>query len=422
VTEEPASLWRNTSFTIFWTVQSISVVGNTFSFVAMPLLVLEATGSLVQMGLLTAVASVVSVVFGPFAGVLVDQMSRRMLMVVSNLARAVLFGLIPLVWWLSGPQIWLLYAVTASTSGFGILFHVAYVTAVPNLVAKSQITQANGRLEATYAVAYVVGPMLAGTVSGLFGTVTAVAVDAVSFVMCVVGLLFVRWRPKASAGDPEPAVESTKDKFLVGVRFLWRQPVMRALTVLLTLFTFLTLGLTDVFIYHVRNGQGNGDQAVGFVLGAASVGAIAGALIASSVRKRLGFGACWLGSILLCALSIGFFGLTTNVAAATVVAMVFSFGQSVAGVCSMSLRQEVTPDHMLGRVTSAFWTIHSALGPVGAAVVTAMAANIGVTQTCVLVGGLCLMTVVGGLFTPVRQRDPETNYAEGESVGVAVGR
>lgn len=422
MTDPATSLWRNTSFTIFWAVQSVSVVGNTFSLIALPLLVLDATGSLVQMGVLTAVASAVALVFGPFAGVMVDQLNRRSLMVVSNLARAVLFGLIPLVWWLSGPLTWLLYVVTAVTAGFGIVFQVAYVTAIPNLVAKSQITQANGRMEATTAVAYVVGPMLAGTVASLFGTVTAIAVDSISFLICVVGLLFVRWRVKEATSGPQPQPESTKDKFLVGVRFLWRHPLMRALTVLLTLLTFLTVGLTDIFIYHVRNSQQSGDQAVGLVLGAASVGAIAGALVAGPIRKRLGFGVSWLGANLLCALSIAFFGLTTNLIAAAVLATIFTFGESMAGVCTMSLRQEVTPDHILGRVTSAFWTMHTALAPVGAAVITATAANFGVAPTCILVGGLCLMVVLGGLVTPVRRRDPERNHAEGGSGSVAVGR
>lgn len=80
---------------------------------------------------------------------------------------------------------------------------------------------------------------------------------------------------------------------------------------------------------------------------------------------------------------------------------------SVAGICSMSLRQQVTPDHLLGRVTSAFWTIHFSMGPVGAAVLTWGAARYGTTPVFVLAGVGCLLIAMTALFTPVRGRHPE---------------
>lgn len=74
-----------------------------------------------------------------------------------------------------------------------------------------------------------------------------------------------------------------------------------------------------------------------------------------------------------------------------------------AGICSMSFRQEVTPDHLLGRVTSAFWTLHNSLGPLGTAALTAAAARYGVTATCVVGGTACVAITLAALATPIRQ-------------------
>jgi len=88
-------------------------------------------------------------------------------------------------------------------------------------------------------------------------------------------------------------------------------------------------------------------------------------------------------------------------------AAVYMAGESVGGICSMSLRQEVTPDHLLGRVTSAFWTIHGAPGPVGAALLGWAAGRYGVVPVLVTSGTGCLLLAVVALFTPIRLAAPE---------------
>jgi MFS family permease len=185
---ESRGLWANRDFNVFWFGQTLSELGNAFALVALPLLVLpllvlpllvlpllvlpllvlpllvlRATGSVAQMGLLTAIAGVGSICTGLFAGSLVDRLDRRRLMILCDLARIMLYGLIP-VCWAVRPQVWLLYLVMALTSVFDMTFKVTYMTAVSNLVDGDRIVAANGRLETTNAIAYIVGPMLAGVV------------------------------------------------------------------------------------------------------------------------------------------------------------------------------------------------------------------------------------------------------------------
>ncbi|WP_232667770.1 MFS transporter [Pseudonocardia sp. TRM90224] len=317
------------------------------------------------------------------------------------MARAVLLAAVPLSW-LLGPQVWLLYVVIALTSAFGMIFRVGYVTAVPNLVGQDRVVVANSRLESTNALAFIIGPMFAGLLSGQLGAATAIAVNAATFGISATALAVVRFPSGRSA------VEGVHT-LLAGFTFLWRTPVLRWLAMLLTVISFLTLGMTDVIIYQVRAGLGQSDQVVGVVVGIAGGGTMLAAALTPVLRRRLGFGPCWLGSYVLCGLAVGVVALSNDTVTLAVAVFGYSFGLGLAGISSMSLRQSVTPDHLLGRVTSAFWTAHSALAPLGAAAITGLVAAHGARGPLLAVGAVFLLVVLIGLGTPIRSRHPERN-------------
>ncbi|MEU8192651.1 MFS transporter [Microbispora amethystogenes] len=415
-------LWRDRNFMVFWGSQTLSVAGDSFALIAVPLLVLHVTGSVAQMGLLTGLASAASVAAGVFAGVLADRLDRRRLLIWCDLARMALYGIVPVAW-AFGPKIWLLYVVLPAAEAIGMVFQVTYVTVVRNLVEPSRITEANGRLGATSAAAGIGGPLLAGVVAGWAGPTAAIAVNAASFGISALGVVMIRFGRQPSAGVRQEgaAPEGQEDQeargpwreMLAGARFLWRQPVLRALTVLLSFFIFLTLGLTDVLIYHLKHDLGQPDGAVGAVLAVAGLGTVAGSLLVGPVRRRLGFGASWIGAIAVAGLAVVGLGTSGGVPAVAAAAAVYLGCVSVAGIASMSLRQQVTPDHLLGRVTSAFWTIHFSLGPAGAAVLTWGAQRHGVAAVCLLAGAACLLIALAAFFTPIRQPNPELSGAAG---------
>lgn len=399
--EEAKSLWRERDFGVFWVAQTLSVLGDSFALIALPLLVLEATGSLARMGLLTAVGAAASVLAAVFAGTLVDRVDRRRLLIVCDLVRMVLYGLVPLVW-LAGPRIWVLYTVLPLCEAVGMLFAVGYVTVVRGLVGTGRLTEANGLLNATAAAAGVLGPLCAGLVAAWAGPAAAVGVDAASFGVSALCLVLVRLR--ARAGDDErPARTSVRRDLRTGISFLRGHPVLRWLTVLLFGFSFLTLGLTDLVIFHVKHDLGHDDHAVGTVMAVGAVGAVAGSLLVARVRRRLGFGFTWIGSVAMCGLAFAGLGRVHGTAAVALLSAVFLACVGMAGTCSMSLRQEVTPEHLLGRVTSAFWTLQYAAAPVGAAVLTWTAERAGTTPAAAVAGGCCVLLAVAALATPIRR-------------------
>lgn len=418
--DSQANLRHNRDFMLFWFGQSLSMLGDAFATIALPLLVLQVTGSVAQMGLVTGISAVGFVITSIFAGIVVDRVDRRRLMIGCDILRTGVYVSIPLCWWLFGPQVWLIYVVVAIGSCLGALFRVAYVTAIANLVEKDQITAANGQIQVTSAIAFLAGPVLAGLVSSAFGPTFAIGLDALSFAISALLLLFIRLRPviqsslsgqaAADATDQSGAVEqrgmlrTILQEFLAGLRFLWNQPLLRAISIMLAALTLLASGAEDIFIYHIKHDMRLGDAQVGIVFGLASVGSLLAGLLVSRMRKRWGFGVCWFGGWIVNACALLLIGLSFNLVLVAVLATGFIFGQTVAGISSLSLRQEITPDYLLGRVTSVFWTIQFAPGALGAVFTTILAQRIGTQSTLLIIGGLSLLVIVVGFFTPMRQR------------------
>jgi MFS family permease len=396
-------LSRNPGFNTYWFGQALSVLGDAFAMVATPLLVLRATGSVVAMGLLTTTAGVGAVLSGLVAGIVVDRADRRKLMVACDTARALLWLSVALVWTLRGPSLPLLFVVSFAASALGNAFQVACITAVRNLVAREQIIAANGRLMASFALMTLVGPMLAGVVCRRYGPALALGLDALSFVCSAVSLLFVRLRREpATAADGGARGRGAAHELLAGVQYLWSQPVLRAITVLLAGSTLILAARNDLLIYLVKHGLRGGDDDVGLVFGVASAGAVAAGLIAARLRASVGFPVSWLGGGFVLSIGLLLVGAAHGLRGVTAATVLIAFADTVRGVNSMTLRQEITPDHLLGRVTAAFWTLINVPIAVGPALATAVAARVGVRATLLGVGAASFALAVAGLFTPIR--------------------
>jgi MFS family permease len=397
-------LLRNRDFTVFWAGQSLSFLGDAFSIVAIPLLVLEVTGSLTQMGVVTALMGVASLFAGIAAGPIVDRVDRRKLMIRCDIGRALVYALIPVGWWLAGPQLWLVYAVTLAGSALAMLFGVAYITAVVNLVDKEQIVDANGRLHASYALAFILGPFLAGILSARFGPALAIGLDGITFLASAVSLSLLRLR--RAAADRPSAVVNRKEEFLAGVRFLVGSPLFRWLTILTGALAFASTGVIDLVIFYLKDDLGESDGTVGLVFGIASVGAMLSGIFTPRLRRSLGFGVCLIGGFVLEGIALLLLGGSLSILLMATIWGFAVFGSSTRGIVTMTLRQELTPDHLLGRVTAAFWTVFSVPGPLGALVLTAFGERVGARAALLAVGVFILAIAAIACFTPVRAFAP----------------
>jgi Na+/melibiose symporter-like transporter len=399
-------LGRDRRFTIYWLGQALSVFGDALCGIAIPLLVLQATGSLAQMGIVSALGGAGALAAGLFAGPVVDRFDRRRVMIAMDIGRAAVFAAVPLAWWLFGPQIRVLQALAVLGAAMGMIFGVASIAAVANLVDRDQMTEANGRLQATYAVAGTVGPLLAGLLSAQTGPATAIGLNALTFLVSAATLSMIRLRP-APAGAPAPARVSKREELLAGLAFILSQPVFRWMTVLTGGMALVAAGVGDLLVYQLKDVMGQSDQSVGLVWGVASLGAVVSGLLAARLRTRLGVGQMMAAGFVLQAAALLTWSAAPPVAVIAFAAAINTFGQCARGVLTMTLRQELTPDYLLGRVTAAFWTIFTVPGPLGALVLTRLGADLGVPATLGIVGVWTLGLAALTLVSPLGRRAPE---------------
>ena len=397
-------------FLVYWAGQSISAMGDAFALVAMPLLVLESTGSVAKMGLVSALGVLAQVLASLVAGPLVDAVDRRRLMIACDLGRAAIYTAVPLLWATRGPSLVTLSLAAFVGGALGNIFTVAYVAAVPSLVGKQRLNEANAKLQGTQALAYVLGPLLAGAVAAHTGAAWALALDALSFLVSVVSLLLVSF---GGPVDPQPAEAAPMlEGRWAGPRFIWGHPVLRPVLLLMIALGLsgnigLGAGVTDLFVYRLKHDFALSDRTVGLCLGIAAVGAVLGALGAARLRRRAGFGPCFLGGTAGQAAGLVLIGLVPSAAATAVGALLWSGGMLVRAIPTTSLRQTLTPHALLGRVVAAFWALAFGASAIGTTLVTRAAAVVGARWTFLGIGLAVGVVVIAGSFTAARRRHPE---------------
>jgi MFS family permease len=407
------SLLLNRYFAIYWFGQTLSNLGDSFAMIAIPLLVFHATHSLIQMGLVTMTIGIAQLLSSLASGVLVDRVDRRRLMIFCDIGRALVFLTLVLSWWLAGPHMLFIYIAVVCHALFDMCFQVAQVAAIAKLVPSEQLGAANGRIQAGAGVCFVIGPALAGLISASSGPTTAIALDALTFVISAIALMLIRIPHEEISEKVQNLSQFFRD-WSEGFQFLFSHRTLRAVICLFSLMTFIMAGSLDIFIYYIRGTLGYGDSQIGLVFGIASIGAILSGVFSSSLRKYLGFGFCLLGGIVCASLSVLGISLTSSLFVITFMAVVNVFSETLRNIISMTFSQEVTPHRLLGRVSSVPVTVLAVVGPIGAALTTNLASRLGPTTMLAIMGVSGLILAACGLFTPVRQRHPEKGLAQPE--------
>jgi MFS family permease len=346
-------LLGHSGFRRLWLGQSISEFGSQITVLALPLaavLVLHATTF--QVGLLTTAGMAAFLLIGLPAGVWVDRMRRRYVMIISDVVRAIVLASVPFAYGLGVLTLWQLYAVAFVMGVATVFFDVAYMSYLPGLVGREFVVEANAKLQATASIAQVGGPSASGFLIGLLTAPVAFVVDAASFVVSVLSLLVIRER--------EPAPERTGPRSLrremaEGLHFVIRQPILRMIagcTSTSNLFSSSLFAISVVFLVRQVHLDAS---SIGVLTSLGAIGGIIGALSCGVLRR-------WIGSARLIWLSVTVSGPFALLIPATgpgwrllffaVGEFMFSFGSVVYNVHQASFRQLLCPPGLLGRMNA----------------------------------------------------------------------
>jgi predicted MFS family arabinose efflux permease len=396
-------LYRDRNFLLFWSGQALSVLGDGFAAVALPLLVLRATGSLVQMGAITATMAVGRILGSLVAGVLADRWDRRRIMIYCDFIRAVIFSLIPVLVHLSPQKAMpFIFIIVMLASFAGNIFHVSCFSSLPALVGRERIVAVNSILWGTYAFMGLVGPLLGGIAIDRFGPSVGIGVDAGSFMFSAISIQRVQFTTGDSLANVSHRAEFRVESFWAGASFIWRTPILRAMGLGLTVVAFLTEARTDLVIYQLEHEAGANADRIGAVLGLGSLGAVIGGIGASRIYRTAGVPTTWLAMSTLASigfLAMGLLGQTRGVWIVAGLLSLIAFGETVRGVVSQSVRHQVTPDTLLGRVTAAYWALVDLPAALGAFVMTAIAMKTSVASVFVIAGAGSLVAAIGAWWS-----------------------
>jgi ENTS family enterobactin (siderophore) exporter len=395
-----ASVWKLRDFRIMAVGQGISALGDAVSFTALPLLVLALTGSGAAMGIVAALQTLPDLLLGLPAGALADRWDRRRMMLWADVGRALLTALVPLSVALNLPTMIVILLVVFPINALRVVFMAGWTGAVPNLVGRRLIGPATSYFEAIFSLGFIVGPGIAGVLASRIGPGPTLAIDATSFIVSAAALWFIRTPLRATAG-PRSELHLPAE-IRDGIQFVLANPTLRAAVAFWASVGIGTAGLIPAFTYFMTRDLGQGADLLGLVIGAYSLGSLAGGLVAARLTHG-GLGPLLLGGNALTGLLLIALGTSDNPAMMAGLSLAAGVANTLVLVSYVTIRASSTPDELLGRVGATTRMVSMGLQPVGAAVAGLLLDAVAGGSTIRVMGGILVATsLVGLLVRPLR--------------------
>ena len=403
-----SGLWRHPDFVKLWAGHTISRFGSEISQLAIPLtaaLVLNA--SAFQMGLLGTFEFAPFLLLSLFAGVWVDRLRRKPILIVADIGRALLLGSIPLAAVLGVLRIEQLYVVGFCTGILTVLFDVADQSYLPALVSRGHLVEGNSKLEMSRSVAQIAGPGVGGALVQLVSAPIAILVDAVSFLASAVCLVTIRAREAAPVRHAHGG-GSIWAELREGLVVVLGNPLLRSIAGCTATTNLFGNGMMAVYVLYATRELGIGPALLGIILAAGGPGALLGALLAGRMANRFGLGATIIGASLVGGLANLLVPLASGpelaIAALLLLAsFVGGITNPVYNINQVSLRQAITPDRLQGRMNASVRFIVWGTIPIGALIGGALGDAIGLRPTLALMAACSVLATLWILFSPVRQ-------------------
>ncbi|MFD6343361.1 MFS transporter [Streptomyces roseolus] len=391
LTARVPALLRERTFRRYWTGQTVSLVGDQISLMALPLAAVLVLGAdAAQMGWLKTLellpALLLNLPFGAWAD---RRANRRRIMIATDLGRAALLLTLPVAYALDLLTLGQLYLVAFGVGALSVLFEVCNSTLFASLVPPERYVQANSLVNGSRSMAWLAGPSIGGVLVQVLTAPLALLADALTY------LVSAGYLAKIRPVEPAPAPVA-KGHFTEGMRWVLREPSMRALFAASGTVQFFNYMFHTLFVLYVTQDLGLGAGLLGLVLGTGAVGGLLGAMWSGAVVRRLGIG----GSLVA-----GFLGFTLPLVLIPaaggplplVVGVLFAaeflscVGVMIVDVAAGSFQMALIPETMRARVMGAFRTLNHGFRPLGALAGGVLGTAVGLRPTL-------WIATVGGVF------------------------
>ncbi|MEV6645820.1 MFS transporter [Amycolatopsis sp. NPDC051371] len=347
------SLFRHADFRRLFAGDTASQFGTFVGNTAVPLLAaVTLAATPFEMGLLAAAETLAFLLLGLPAGVWVDRMSRRRVMLTADFTRFALLLSVPIAWWAGVLTLAQLLVVVLLVGIATLFFDIAYQSYLPSLVGREHLVEGNAKLQAVHSTAQIAGPSAAGVLVQVISAANTVLITGLGFLTSALCLFRIRTE------EPEPdrgAHARLLPQIVEGLKFVFSDKPLRAIVACTATANFFGGALAAVQVLFLTRVAGLPPAAVGVLLAAGGAGGILGALCSGAVTRRLGQSrAIWLVPLFTwpgqLALALAAPGWRLVLAGGGLV--LGGFGLVVYNVAQVSYRQAICPDRLLGRMNA----------------------------------------------------------------------
>ena len=420
-------LLRQRDYLRYWSASTISLFGTQVTQIAIPVIaVLFLKASPFEVGLLATIEFLPWILFTLPAGVWVDRMLRRRILVTGDLGRAVVLATIPIAYAAGILTIWQLYVVGFVHGLLTVFFDVADQSYLPTVVERDGLVEGNAKLQISASSAQILGQPAGGGIVALLSAPIAVAVDAASFVGSALLILAIRRQeaprepsPSEQAGEPRPGM---RREIAEGLRYVLSNRNLRSIAACTGSSNLCSNIVFAVFAVYAYRELGLSPATIGLVGGIGGFGVLLGALVASPIAARIGVGRTILVSSAFFGPAALFIPLAPVAIAPAFFAAAFFF-EGMLGVIynvnQVSLRQAITPERLLGRLNGTMRFLVWGTIPVGSLIGGIIGSLVGVHAALWIGAGLNVLTFLPILFSPVPSIQKMPGHPEEPEAGAA---
>ncbi len=375
-----SGLWRNPEFMKLWGSLTITSYGAQITNLALPLaaaLLLQATPW--QMGVLVALETLPFALVSLHAGVLIDRVRKLPIVIAADIGRGAALLAIPAAAYMGGLSIEILYAVGFLCGVQNVVGGAAYQVLLAQMAGRRRLVEANAKVALGETSAALVGPGLAGGLIQLVTAPFAIALSSLTFFGSALMLRRIHMPHDVPDPGPRPSVTSEIHE---GLKLVWNNRTLLALAWLSGLWQILHHMQVAVLILFATRELGLSAGAIGLTYVFGGLGCVLASAFAQRLSARLGVGPVIVHALALTALGWQAFGLVSGPVWLATLALgcamlVFDFGAVLYGINYLSLRQAITPDRLLGRMTATMRFLTVAAAPLGSLAGGALATAIG---------------------------------------------
>jgi MFS family permease len=386
------SALRHYNFRLYFIGLLISVIGTWAQTVAQQWLVYDLTGSALALGQVTFVMAIPVLIFGPWAGVVIDRVSQRNLLIITQVVQLLQAVALAMLTFSGLIQVWhiiVLSAVRGLANAFDAPARQSFYVQLVD--SKEDMSNAIAMNSTLMSLAQILGPSLGGILVATLGTAWAFTINAISFFAILIALLLLRLKPHVR----KPAIQSPLADLLEGLRYIWHTRTIAVLMVIVLAVALFGANYRTLMPVLTREVLGRGEVAFGLLNAASGVGSMIGALLVAylSTRPRRGR---YLNLVNL-ALPLMLIALALSRSYVLSLAILVLVGMSHTPQLSLSnmLIQSQIPDEVRGRVMSVYTLLIFGAFPIGGLIAGALADAVGTPLALAFSAGAVLLVSLG---------------------------